>query len=62
MSVFGKEFIKDWPLNDFDRNLTNFGQQLLQKCLEVEKPCIKAINIQEFMQKSNEFPLEVRDI
>ncbi|XP_065364083.1 uncharacterized protein LOC135957291 [Calliphora vicina] len=58
MSVFGKEFTKDWPLNDFDRNLTTIGHQLLQKCLEVEKPSIKQINIQEFIQKSNKFPLE----
>lgn len=59
MAEFGIEFDKDWPLHEFDKNLSEFGKQLLQKCLNIEKSIDKEINIQEFMKKSNEFPIRV---
>ncbi|XP_037826128.1 uncharacterized protein LOC119614106 [Lucilia sericata] len=58
MSVFGKEFEKDWPLSEKTIKLTKFSQELLQKCLKIEKPNKKEINIEEFIQKSNKFPLK----
>ncbi|XP_046812093.1 uncharacterized protein LOC124421257, partial [Lucilia cuprina] len=58
MSVFGKDFEKDWPLSEKTIKLTKFSQQLLQKCLKIEKPIKKEINIEDFIQKSNKFPLK----
>lgn len=59
MSTFGREFETDWPLTDFSKDLTSYGQELLQNCLSVEKPKPNQTNIFEFLQKSNEFPIEV---
>lgn len=61
MSVFGKEFEQNWPLIDVDRNLTKYGRKLLEKCKQTEKPVAKDIDIQEFIEKSANFPIEVRD-
>ncbi|KAM7350261.1 uncharacterized protein ACRADG_008877 [Cochliomyia hominivorax] len=58
MSIFGKEFDNNWPLQDHNRNLTTFGQELLQKCLNIEKPHKNQITIEQFIQKSNEFPVK----
>ncbi|XP_013114317.1 uncharacterized protein LOC106092101 [Stomoxys calcitrans] len=58
MSVFGKEFDKDWPLFHFDRKLTKFGEKLLLKCRKIEKPDNINVNIEEFMAKSEDFPIE----
>ncbi|XP_065364601.1 uncharacterized protein LOC135957736 [Calliphora vicina] len=58
MSLFGREFEKDWPLTNFPKDLTSFGQELLQKCSSVEKPKPNQTNVIEFLQKSNEFPIE----
>lgn len=60
-SIFGKEFEEQWPLKEFDKNLTKYGQKLLRKCLEVEKPLAKEINREEFMEKSQQFPIEVSE-
>lgn len=59
MSIFGQEFDKDWPLQDLNNELTPFGQNLLEKCLNVQKPLSNQITIEQFIQKSNEFPLKV---
>ncbi|XP_046802809.1 uncharacterized protein LOC111675899 [Lucilia cuprina] len=58
MSTFGREFEQDWPLKDFTSNLTNFGYELLQKCLSVEKPRDKQTDILQFLKKSEEFPVK----
>ena len=58
-SVFGKEFEQDWPLNEFHKSLTKYGQKLLKKCLLVEKPPVKEIVREEFIAISQEFPIEV---
>ncbi|XP_037826127.1 LOW QUALITY PROTEIN: uncharacterized protein LOC119614105 [Lucilia sericata] len=58
MPLFGKDFHNDWPTYDFDKHLTPFGQDLIQKCLDIEKPKEQLVDIQEFMQKSNEFPIK----
>ena len=58
-SVFGKEFEQYWPLNEFNKNLTKYGQKLLNKCLLVEKPPVKEIDREDFIAKSQGFPIEV---
>ncbi|XP_065364599.1 uncharacterized protein LOC135957734 [Calliphora vicina] len=58
MSEFGHEFDNNWPSSEFVKNLTNFAQDLLQKCLVIEKPKAQQVDIQEFIQKSNEFPIK----
>ncbi|KAI8117786.1 hypothetical protein CVS40_10393 [Lucilia cuprina] len=53
-----EEFEQDWPLKDFTKNLTNFGYELLQKCLSVEKPKDKQTEILQFLKNSEEFPVK----
>ncbi|XP_053951689.1 uncharacterized protein LOC128859041 isoform X2 [Anastrepha ludens] len=58
MSVFGAEFDEVWPKTGSTMELTDFGKKLLHKCLKVEKPDGSHIDIQSFIKKSSNFPVE----
>ncbi|XP_005177357.2 uncharacterized protein LOC101890579 [Musca domestica] len=58
MSMFGKEFENDWPPSGIDKNLTKFGQKLIEKCRSIEKPQAKNIEIEDFLEKSSNFPID----
>ena len=60
MQEFGEEFTKDWPLRSEAKTVTEFGEKLLKECLEIQKPSKDIlINIKDFIQTSNEFPIKV---
>uniref|UniRef100_W8BF98 Uncharacterized protein n=1 Tax=Ceratitis capitata TaxID=7213 RepID=W8BF98_CERCA len=58
MSTFGAEFEQIWPKAGSTVKLSDFGKKLLQKCLKVEKPDIKHIDVESFIKKSSNFPVE----
>ncbi|XP_039958839.1 uncharacterized protein LOC126757960 isoform X1 [Bactrocera neohumeralis] len=58
MSTFGAEFEEVWPKPGAAIKLTEFGTNLLQKCLKVEKPDVSRIDIKSFIKKSSNFPVE----
>lgn len=60
MLIYGKEFEKIWPKSHDPLQLTDFGKKLLKKSLGTAKLEQKVVNINEFKQKSAEFPLKVR--
>ena len=60
MCEFGEEFIKDWPLRCEPKTVTEFGNKLLKECLKIQKPSKDIlIDIEDFIQTSNEFPIKV---
>lgn len=60
MPLFAKEFAIPSPLKEFNiQHLTPFQQELLSKCLKAVKPKDREINVKEFIEKSNEFPIAV---
>ncbi|TMW47083.1 hypothetical protein DOY81_007844 [Sarcophaga bullata] len=59
MCEFGEEFSKDWPLSSKPKTVTEFGEKLLKECLKIQKPPMDVlIDIEDFIQKSNEFPIK----
>ncbi|XP_034119586.1 uncharacterized protein LOC117578272 isoform X1 [Drosophila albomicans] len=60
MTTFGDEVDAIWPQLDAQfQEITKFGQQLLQKCESVKPANPEAIiDVQAFIAKSTEFPLE----
>uniref|UniRef100_A0A1A9X4N1 Uncharacterized protein n=1 Tax=Glossina brevipalpis TaxID=37001 RepID=A0A1A9X4N1_9MUSC len=58
MSIFGPEFEKIWPAAGSSLKFSDYGKTLLKKCLDIKKPEMKDVDIQEFKRKSSNFPLE----
>lgn len=58
-STFGTKFQEIWPEHGSDIKLTDFGKNLLQQCEIIVKPNANLIDLQEFMKKSSDFPIEV---
>lgn len=59
MSIFGPEFEQIWPKAGSVLKLTEFGKRLLKQCENIKKPENVDVDIEAFMKKSSEFPLEV---
>ncbi|XP_011296474.2 uncharacterized protein LOC101898587 isoform X1 [Musca domestica] len=58
MSIFGPEFDQIWPKAGSALKLTEFGKRLLKQCENIKKPENVDVDIEAFMKKSSEFPLE----
>uniref|UniRef100_A0A1I8NIN0 Uncharacterized protein n=1 Tax=Musca domestica TaxID=7370 RepID=A0A1I8NIN0_MUSDO len=58
MSIFGPEFEQIWPKAGSALKLTEFGKRLLKQCESIKKPENADVDIEAFMKKSSEFPLE----
>ncbi|XP_001355618.2 uncharacterized protein [Drosophila pseudoobscura] len=58
MSTFGADVDQVWPTVAADsRALTKFGRKLLGQCKDVKKPGGGPANIDDFINRSREFPL-----
>lgn len=61
MSTFGKEVDAIWPPIDVElQPISKFGQKLLEQCKTLKKPDPEArVDVELFMRRSTDFPLEV---
>ncbi|XP_034661709.1 uncharacterized protein LOC117897146 [Drosophila subobscura] len=58
MSTFGADVEQVWPTVEGDsRPLTKFGRKLLEKCTDLQKHAGGPVDIEEFINRSREFPL-----
>ncbi|XP_073835318.1 uncharacterized protein isoform X1 [Musca autumnalis] len=58
MSIFGPQFEQVWPKAGTGLMLSEFGKKLLKQCENIKKPENTEVDIEAFMKKSSEFPLE----
>lgn len=59
MSVFGLEFEQVWPKAGELAEVSDYGKILMKQCEGIKKPRENDVDINEFMVKSSNFPLEV---
>ncbi|XP_073835321.1 uncharacterized protein [Musca autumnalis] len=58
MSKFGSEFEQVWPKAGTGLILSEFGKKLLKECENIKQPHNIEVDVEAFMKKSSEFPLE----
>uniref|UniRef100_W8BSI2 Uncharacterized protein n=1 Tax=Ceratitis capitata TaxID=7213 RepID=W8BSI2_CERCA len=56
--ILSTDYNRIWPQENAAIQLTKFGEDLLEKCMELKKPNACEIDIESFIEKSNKFPLQ----